>query len=1024
MKTLFKAFSVTLSVLVVLSLMPLAVSADALAKEQLAEGFSWSEDFEDVTQDTVYSNWKIQLAGADPAVILNSGLYHEGDGSHISYDIVNGVFGKPDNDASLKFAAQIFASNSLTEDRFGGAYPSAFAATGDMRFYRPQNMDYKSTSQAGLASYNDAIIHYSTEFAFENLLYKADYGAKTVSFGLDLYGNGDTDPSASLGTSNRTRLTVLKFTGVDADTAPTVSVFGEEKDITVNQKQWHRLDFVVYSDMGMDLYLDGVKVNSDKVYATGKAVAPLRGIGNFRWSTNNVRSVSSVGRYASPVYFDNTTANLLYEAPVIGAYNPAYDTTKLYVDMENTEETNGSYFPEVVLGNASASQKLVTTFKGVSGVYGKDGKVFEISNTDETKSSNLYLQFGNATYTPAKNLAVGDKVRIAFSMANKSTPKSTRYVSIGGLTTSLQIKADGTATFQKNPINCDLSVGKWNNFELIYTKRESDFLADIYVNGVKACDTVTAVYTTDIFNNVRIGYEGSALSSEDGTYKADGIYLDDFIFEKYTGGDFAAIPVTVKKGSDVISSTLASYEPGADVTVGQLKSDLTVTGAASYKIVDKEGKEKSDSDIAGDGYLVINTSDKRVILFELKAWEPVDEFDFNNTELENVSSVSIELNEGKIDKSGEKKGHTVSTASGLAGKPADDISLVMNTVEYNSSSYTGTTYDPFVRYIFTERQTEAFCTEFSILMNGEFDRTYINISSYQGESETEIRKNIIPAYFYSDGRIVVKGQETPVGKWEENQWYRIGISFDPTKSDIDFYLNGEKYTVATGFDAAEGNLSVSNVRVSVEYPQNKTVSGKLAFDDFILYDEEYLGEVDTMEISSKDTVNNLISGSEIYTKTISTAFDLPSALNYDATKTVFYTDDTYSATLGGFDFVPDGAMALVKDGDIYKYYRIVKLDSDYSPEILINGRLADDLKKGKLTAKICTDLNDENGKLILAVYSEDGLENLVVKELPSGFAVSETEEISLTGSLTGKTVKAFALESFGSMKHISKVNVK
>ena len=1023
MKTFKKTFSVILSVLMVLSVIPLAVSADVLTKEQFASEFSWSEDFENLTLQTVHNDWSIQLAGTANAPTLDENLYHEADGSHISYDIVNGVFGKADDDAALKYTTQIFGSN-LTTDVFGGSYPAQFASSGEIRFFREAKMPYQTSSANGLASYNDAVIHYSTEFALENLTKSSSYGTRDIALAIDLYGDGGTDVSTSLSSSHRSRFDVIKFEGVAENSAPTVKVFGTtDSTLVLNQKKWHKLDLVIHSDLGMDLYINGVKWNNERYYKTGNAKAPLRGVSVMRWYSNNKKSSSSSGYTATPFYLDNTSTTLLFEEPQIGAYNPSYDTTKLYFDMENTEETNSTFVPEAYLGNMVIADKGVMTYKGVDGVFGKTGKVFEISNTSQPASKCApYFQACKAAYTVAKDLVAGDKVRIAFSIADKSTAKSTRYLSIDGMDKPLQITTAGQVKFHGTAIEgLKVETGKWYNFELIYTKGASDFKADLYINGIKACDTKTVSKTLTIFENIRIGYEGAVLSSTDKTYKEDGIYIDDVIFEKYSGGNFAATPVTLSNASGDIKENISGViEPGAKMTVSEFKTAVTVSGASSYKIVDRQGNEKSATDKAENGYLLLNTADKKVIIYELKAWEPMDGTNFDDVTLDNSGKILV-MKAGNWNVETSKKGHTYSLVDGLSLKDAGDKALVMSTVDFNTSTegYGASSKDPYLRYSFTDKITKTFSGELSVLLSGADTKAYIAVSHYQNDAHLG---NLQIVDFEADGSIKIR--DNKIGKWEQDRWYRVGFCCNPATGNTDVYFNGEKYTVETTYDPANGPISYANFRLSVDYPSNKTVSGYAAIDNFRVYEGEYIGDVSTSAVTSKDTVNNFVAGSEIYTKTISTVFDLASNLEYDADKTVIYSDETYADVLSDFAVIPSGAVMVVKDGNVCKYYKIVKLDSSYAPVIFADGREFDTLKNGKLTAKICTNLADNKGKLFLAVYIGNKLDKLVVKDLPAGFAVSETEAITLSGSLEGVTVRAFAFESYDSMSPVAGVAIK
>ena len=1007
-----RAMSLILTVVMILtSLTCVSFAQTETEKEALAKSLSWSEDFENADFSNGWGSWEVLSTNDTNDTKIRNDVYHESDGSYISLKKVNGVFGKNADDESIKFGSHVFGK-SISADRDGNAYPDAIAWSKYLRLYHEENATAAAMSKTDLGTYSDAAVHYSCEIALENM-YSTD---RTYSLVYTFYSADDS--VASVTTKHRTRVTLAKFTGNSNLTSVAMTAFGTETDIAVSQQKWHKLDFVLYADLGMDLYIDGVKVNQERYYSS--ATGSLRAFGTMAfYGGYNLRS-STYGSPASPLYLDNVSTTLCYGEPQISE-NADYDTNKIYIDMENSEDVKGGLVSEAALGNSYPANKKVITFNAVSDIFGKSGRAFELSNenlplTKTDDACSPYIQIGRAdSVSPGtSSLSAGDKVRISFNMANKHlTNAKHALISGDGIASGgFKFKTDGEVTLFGNTMaNLDVKQNKWYNFDIIITVGDTASTADLYINGTKAGETVTASKDGSNITSVkyiRIGYDGTKDTgvADVTAFKTDGMYVDDVIFEYYPadGEALSISPVDIIcSGGTAADELSAAITPADSATVGQTKATIKINGASSFEFVDEQGRVKSDADAAEGGYVVINTNDGKTLVYESLNWQPLDSTDFDSVVLNTGSATILPLQSGSWKVNNEKENHTYETVGALGAKPEADKALAILT----DGTYTSTTRDPYLFYALgDEAVSREFTTEFSVFHDGKHYEKSIMLVGKNGS--TNIRKSVV--IFKADNRILVNGEN--IGAWKGNRWYRIAINFNPDSGNGTLYLNGKAYPYEiSNFDTLAETV-LTSFRVISTYPSGTEVKGTIAVDDFSFYYGGYLGDEWTTSVSVADADSVLIDDGCIYTKDDITLNTLDSKLNCKSDATKVYTDATYATEHNQNDKFTNETVLVEKSGLFYNYYTVKNLDSQYKPSIYIDGVEVTELDNGSLTAKVCTDTPAQSkSKLIVAVYNSGELTSLKVCDIKPGFNVTESEAITISGSLSGVSVKAIVIES-------------
>ena len=699
--------------------------------------------------------------------------------------------------------------------------------------------------------------------------------------------------------------------------------------------------------------------------------------------------------------------------------------------MENSQGISGEFMPETNMGNFYPAYKKSITFKGVDGVYGKHGKIYEISNNANPMAASAsgydicqpYIQVGkkNGISPATSNLSQGDKVRISFNLANKHLVND-RYAEINGTglaSGKLTIKANGEVTiFGEKMANLDIKSGKWYNFDLIITVGSTSSTADLYINGTKAGDTVTASASdTNItaINNVRIGYNGTQGSPVDGqkVFLEDGMYVDDIMFEYYPAGGevFNASPVDIAESNGIVANELeATVTPMLSATVAKTKTDISISGASAFAFVNADGTPKSDEDSAEGGYLVINTTDGKTLVYESLNWSPAESTDFDSAAIDGENVDVLVMNEGIWKKNNEKKGHEYTLAGGLGSRDSDDKALAIVT----NGTYGSNTYNPYLYYSFSPNGVaKEFTAEFSVFAGGGENGIDIMLTYY--EDGTRQRKTVVN--FNSNGDI--ESGDTVIGAWQPDRWYRVAVSCSPDSDNAELYINGVKY-IADIAGQTDSPKAFANIRVTVDYPQAKEVSGVLGIDDFSFYYSGYCGEAASVEAISSDASNVLVDGDIIYTKNALTPQTLATFVKYDYENAKVYTDSTYTRELGTQEVIDDNAVLVIKAGLYCGYYSFKNLGAAYRPSIYVNARELPVLKNGKISARVCTDAaQGSQSKLIVAVYDGSEMKEVKISDIEPGFSVTRTEAITVSEYKSGVTAKAFVWENMDTIKPLT-----
>lgn len=382
--------------------------------------------------------------------------------------------------------------------------------------------------------------------------------------------------------------------------------------------------------------------------------------------------------------------------------------------------------------------------------------------------------------------------------------------------------------------------------------------------------------------------------------------------------------------------------------------------------------------------------------------------------IDNVSRTAIDekfddSTDGSIDAYWDTNMRNYTTytyPAGVGGRAADDKSMMIKTTGYDKdyivekdSNYAAAankeTYliEQGAPYLYLRTTTQSWTTkyisldnyepthfEYSILLDGDdWYELRMRLNTEKGEDFKAVS-------FKQNGTVCDKNGNT-VGYFNKGQWTKVEASVYPATAEYIVKINGKQ--VIRGTYNPYNSEGLGNSRIYIfrleqlfDAESGVSKSGVFCLDDFRAYQGSYQAQasIDDLKLSSdsNDVYND--GGAIVIDEEVDTVeFDITAE---DGQTIKYYTDSTLSAELEEFDYISDGNVIVLTDGNLYKYYQ-VRYDEEKQPSIFELNDITDSkgnsvlngVSAGTVDFVFDIDLYKANMPVypIVAQYTKDGV---------------------------------------------------
>ena len=349
----------------------------------------------------------------------------------------------------------------------------------------------------------------------------------------------------------------------------------------------------------------------------------------------------------------------------------------------------------------------------------------------------------------------------------------------------------------------------------------------------------------------------------------------------------------------------------------------------------------------------------------------------------------VELTAGILD----KRGSTLTSATGVAGKASDDVShgFVGNTHTWTQA-----------KYYFNEEEV--------ISTNPRGTRTYVFNMYVDGDAVARFGIMYDTSAYYlmewhgATGDLYLPATGTSMSstsemKLETGRWHQVAFSMDrATGGKSLLYIDGKVYD-----KSAAGEIGWNNYNgIALGVGFNAT-SGKVLFDDIVVYNGFYDPEGDVVKaVSATENFALDPSNNVIYCQNFDVA-GLKDAIleNTDASDVKLYADSTMAQEATEIN-ADTYVMTTSANGLRFAYYTVKSMDEAPVPEFTFNLSTY----TFDVTTKV---INAEKDTILyLATYSDDDtLVNIVTKPIGADELNKDITVRAAYGSDSVKKVKAF-----------------
>lgn len=994
----------------------LAVSAmsfnAAAAISPVAETFS---DYQ--TADAVPAGWDNVQKVINP---------RQEDGSFATVKPVAGAYGKEAGDVSLCIESQINSDN-LTTAKDGTPYTSAFHADPYLR----------KTLTGDLTS--GEILHVSFEFAYEG---NASMDKYVYSRMIDSKGNE----------AHGYLLNVKNGA---------VSVFNRAiQGITLEPGQWYRFDYLLYPEMGIEAAVNGKKLmiplSSGETVENGISyVKPQKANTKFDYlqdltKLTDIRIGSRLVKTGSVYENTKTLVDNLNYAMVTADTKPGFIEGYSY-DMTGLE-LNKAPSGVGYLNFTQQGIQDVVSYAPAAGKFGKKSTDTSllISNNSNTMPAgagikNNYLTNPMLNFSAVGGLSQGDTLKVSFNIAHQQL-LTRKYVcmqsdkaDMEGGQVVLALQPDGSVNFFNQNVGAiNVQREKWYLVEMYFqaggTSESEKNKASLYINGKEmAKDREFSAKASGYaqFTNMsllRIGYDFRDLPTVDSAvgengeklnYQPEGMYMDDIAVNVYKQGtqpQEVLLSSSDSEINDCIDTNSQLILRGKRAfTIEEFLASASAADAKAIEVVSPAGQTLTSGPLAGN-LVKIRTASDDTIFYTALTENPVYETeDFSGTYYDIGSNAKSYVYEDKWTANKDKTGEALPMEA-LAGKEAGDKSLGLRVSDYMGAAGSN---DPYLDYTMTKGLTGTYTVEASLYLEGT-DMTFASLDMiFDGDT-----KKAVPLFRCMKNGDLSMGVSGRVGTWSEKQWYRMAATVyqenDGTYMEI--YLNGENMTnkQKVGEYSYCKRFKYLGLFPNAGGPYN----GAFAVDDFKIYSGVYTGETQKPQITST---------SPLYTIDQEAGTLL---MNQSETDNIYllvknklqgsftgYTAADCKTKIGNADKMKTGNILVAKNaaGTIFNYYKVIVLAGGNKPEIEINGKAAQALGTGKVSASAYVSLDSgETATLVLACYKNGVLAELKTADASAqGLNILTAALDQLLSDTKDVRIKAMLVDGLGSLRPLS-----
>ena len=396
-------------------------------------------------------------------------------------------------------------------------------------------------------------------------------------------------------------------------------------------KTWYQIDLVfTVGSKNVDAYINGNFIRTIEI--------PKIGDYTFNGISMVTHNFTTETQETETAYLDNV------EAAVLDGSTP-YENRNIRESFDDFTGFNASGNNYHGMGLVNGGSRTIYTVDSVKGKFGKDAndtsadlKVnFTLNRGEEAVQANPFIYY---KYAPrAKNLQYGEKIRVSFQFALDQADMTRENESQNSFYLLMRANSGGADTNAANDGLCfaaQITKGelrlingtqritqnwiadKWYRLELIFEPGNGVDVKNkcsAYLDGVMMAENIefdaikdVAFSKLDGFGDVRFAYDlsNTGIPGADGMIGLD-TYIDEIEFNR--ASDYTVTPISVtSQDPDVLQTYSGGLLLRREMTVGELKNALEISGAAQATYVDASGNVLEDSAIADDIYLKLENA--------------------------------------------------------------------------------------------------------------------------------------------------------------------------------------------------------------------------------------------------------------------------------------------------------------------------------------------------------------------------------------------------------------------------------
>lgn len=700
--------------------------------------------------------------------------------------------------------------------------------------------------------------------------------------------------------------------------------------------RWLKYDLYFYCGTNKcDVYIDGVKKIT---LSTADTINYINGYGfvvrnGMKMAIDNIK-----------LTIENTADNSFAYSNTISAKNYEFETIS-NISKAGAVDYEGNSIATNLTSKFDYAEDSLFKSETVSGIYGKEDKVYHLSN--ETGTYTVPENYSNeqeVSVTYPKAFSAGDKIRFSTTVlySNLDTAKNiTSYMNGVQRNDILMLAVSNggkkVTAFNKALSGVEFKENTWYKLDYVITVAEKSKpnTADLYIDGKKVNTEAMTFFAhrtdeTIPLTNLKVGMllkPDSTLTNANGIYTAEAksaedMYVGDIYIDHNSADEsFNSLDVQLVSADENIKVSGTKVIGVADIKVEDFLSAVTAEKAI-VKVVDNSGKNITSGNLE-DYNIVISGLGNGEIFAKTERINSDLYFFYNDFE-DNTPTINQFINQNK---------QTPSYQSGVGLKNKDN-----NAVFFNMPA--AETQPSVVLEYFTNGGSAC-----------ELSKDLVLESSIYGPSaggefhvQAALNSNAVSSYvwFAKDGTI--KFNNEVVGTWKSDRWYKTAVVFHKETGLADFYLNG--VLVKEGSKIAATIDSLYRTKFVILGSTENAVSGGL--DDLKLYEGTY-DNTSEMVFVSGNSISDMDKVIFITNDMISADFEL----DYTVSGTAYIYENQSFENLA--EVITDGSVLVIKSQnsdniDYYEFVDVTKRTFVGTLRAVLDGNNLYECKNGTITA--------------------------------------------------------------------------